>query len=450
MNNLFLKKTTYFSILIGSIFLTSALGNARVSFTRPNSLMRTPFPGQQETFNQYIIGFGGEITHFSKLNYSSASYFQGSTPSGYNFGISYNKGMEYLTEDMPSTSIPSYLSFHFHKNIFKRNNIGISVGVHDMLYTAKAPHRVSAFAIFSYNKNIRNMYNLASTLGFGTGYLANDSHDISAASSLISSNKFFIGLKLTTPALKKNGGLGILLEYDGSGINVGTSIPVNKAWTINVGITHMENISKLGDWDENGNILEDTPALALGFQMNIPKLKYKRVSTSVTGISNIYNQMPYDESLDSLIRHATIIIHSLEDSLNNKNEEYKTLEFFNQELNQKINFLQDSLGLSALDNKILVVNLNKAMKYLSSSLEAYYNQDYTLALETTERAIEIFPDLAIAYARKGSIYYRLGDMTRATINWNIALNLDPEYDEVRAALQNVKDNKDLNSIELPE
>ena len=160
--------------------------------------------------------------------------------------------------------------------------------------------------------------------------------------------------------------------------------------------------------------------------------------------------MPYDESLDSLIRQATIIITDLEDSLMTKNQEYKTLAFTNEELNQKINFLQDSLGMSVLDNKILLVNLNKAMKYLSASLEAYYVQEYELALEETERAIEIFPNLAIAYARKGSIYYQLGDMKRATINWNIALSLDPEYDEVRNALENVKDNNNLNSIKLPE
>ena len=90
------------------------------------------------------------------------------------------------------------------------------------------------------------------------------------------------------------------------------------------------------------------------------------------------------------------------------------------------------------------------MKYLSVSLEAYYAQEYELALEETERAIEIFPNLAIAYARKGSIYYHLGDMKRATINWNIALSLDPEYDAVRSALENVKDSHNLNSIKLPE
>ena len=74
----------------------------------------------------------------------------------------------------------------------------------------------------------------------------------------------------------------------------------------------------------------------------------------------------------------------------------------------------------------------------------------TTAVKETDKAIALFPDLAIAYARKGSIYYRLGDLKRATINWNIALNLDPEYDEVRRALQNVKENNNLNSIKLPE
>ena len=157
--------------------------------------------------------------------------------------------------------------------------------------------------------------------------------------------------------------------------------------------------------------------------------------------------MPYDESLDSLIRQATIIITDLEDSLMTQNQEYNTLAFTNEELNQKINFLQDSLGMSLLDSKILSVNLNRAMKYLSVSLEAYYAQEYELALGETERAIEIFPNLAIAYARKGSIYYHLGDMKRATINWNIALKLDPEYDEVRDILEAIKNNK-LKSADL--
>ena len=44
-------------------------------------------------------------------------------------------------------------------------------------------------------------------------------------------------------------------------------------------------------------------------------------------------------------------------------------------------------------------------------------------------------NLALAYARRGSIYFKLGDIQRATINWNLALRMDPEYDDVRNVLK---------------
>ena len=103
-----------------------------------------------------------------------------------------------------------------------------------------------------------------------------------------------------------------------------------------------------------------------------------------------------------------------------------------------------------LDDKIVQLNLNQSMKHLSQSLAYYYAQNYKEALEETDKAIALFPDLAIAYARKGSIYYRLGDEQRATVNWNIALTLDPEYDEVRTVLMSLQNNKDLKSVILPE
>ena len=43
-----------------------------------------------------------------------------------------------------------------------------------------------------------------------------------------------------------------------------------------------------------------------------------------------------------------------------------------------------------------------------------------------DKAIELNPNLAIAYARKGTIYYSIGQIQSASINWNIALKLDPE------------------------
>ena len=44
---------------------------------------------------------------------------------------------------------------------------------------------------------------------------------------------------------------------------------------------------------------------------------------------------------------------------------------------------------------------------------------------------------------------KLGDVQRATINWNLALRLDPEYTDVRNILKALNENKmkNVNFIE---
>ena len=81
------------------------------------------------------------------------------------------------------------------------------------------------------------------------------------------------------------------------------------------------------------------------------------------------------------------------------------------------------------------------MRHLSKSLRLYYQGDFKQALNEVDIAISLQPNTAIAYARKGSIYYKLNQLDRATLNWNIALKLDPEYDEVREMLNALKENK---------
>jgi len=84
---------------------------------------------------------------------------------------------------------------------------------------------------------------------------------------------------------------------------------------------------------------------------------------------------------------------------------------------------------------------NESMRHLSRSLRLYYQGDFQQALTEVDAAISLQPNIAVAYARKGSIYYKLNQIDRATLNWNIALKLDPEYSEVREMLNALKENK---------
>ena len=57
-------------IIIFLIGLSCLFANARVAFSRPGSLLRLPSASAASNYNQYIVGFSGEATHSSDLNYS--------------------------------------------------------------------------------------------------------------------------------------------------------------------------------------------------------------------------------------------------------------------------------------------------------------------------------------------------------------------------------------------
>ena len=132
------------------------------------------------------------------------------------------------------------------------------------------------------------------------------------------------------------------------------------------------------------------------------------------------------------------------------------IEKINKAISEKKNVqkkLSEKEEISLRAGKIL--GKSPAMQDLFNSIGKLSHSDSTVLLvgesgtgkELVSQAIEQMPDLALAYARKGSIYYKLGDIQRATVNWNIALKLDPEYNEVRSVLLAIKNNE---QIILPE
>ena len=152
------------------------------------------------------------------------------------------------------------------------------------------------------------------------------------------------------------------------------------------------------------------------------------------------NEECTEHRLRYLVADINNSFEQLNDSLLMLQQEMVTSYKLNNALDTKNQILKDSIYVQYLNQRISYSEINQGMKYLSNSLKFYYSEEFKNALQEVEKSQKFLPDLAYSYARKGSIYYKLGDIERATINWNIALQLDPEYIEVRQMLANIKIN----------
>jgi tetratricopeptide (TPR) repeat protein len=123
------------------------------------------------------------------------------------------------------------------------------------------------------------------------------------------------------------------------------------------------------------------------------------------------------------------------------------LNDYNNMLQHNKAVLIDSTRRNFLREQVSQSNQNKAMRHLSRSLRFFYDEEYRNALSEVNFSIELNPNLAIAYGRRGSIYYMLGDNRRATLNWNVALQLDPEFTEIYDILQAADENR-LTPVEI--
>jgi len=231
-------------------------------------------------------------------------------------------------------------------------------------------------------------------------------------------------------------------EFDGIGINVGLRIPLTSDYRLNIGFTHIDKLPswKLRYWPGH-------PALTIGFDMAVPR-RARRVLGDVSGPMPPLSEgvMPvfddeFSDQFDSTLAMASFVVSSLRDSVVMVNNEMRNLMVRLSAMEQRSNFLEDSLVSLKLSSNVGEKNMNEAMRHLSRSLRYFYGGDYRASLQEVETALDLNPNLALAYARRGSIYYKLGDVQRATINWNLALRMDPEYDDVRNILKALHENR---------
>ncbi len=77
---------------------------------------------------------------------------------------------------------------------------------------------------------------------------------------------------------------------------------------------------------------------------------------------------------------------------------------------------------------------NKALYSLQDAQRLFSERKYQQALAQINMSIEAAPNMALAYAVRGSVFYMLRQFPDAKLSWEKALELDPSMDNVRAIL----------------
>ena len=112
-------------------------------------------------------------------------------------------------------------------------------------------------------------------IGFGTGgFGAIDTVQTDALSKQPTGTNagVFAGAIVKTPYLEKWGGVDIVGEFDGNGINVGLRIPLTSDYRLNLGFTHIEKLPK---WKER--YWKGHSAITLGFEITAPRRSASKI-----------------------------------------------------------------------------------------------------------------------------------------------------------------------------
>ncbi len=440
-------------ILLSFSFLSTALAGTRVAYTRPGPMMKIPFSRVSRSPNLFTAGFGTEIHNFSYLNMTKGVYFYSELGNNFLAGFSSVQGADTTDLETIGTvpfTAPVEFGFHMQYKIYSYGDISITTGIQDIIFQNAGddsglqldPEQLSVFGVISSDKEIGS-YHMSTYMGFGSGGLATID---TVASDTVSGTRtgVFAGFLLNTPYLGKWGGLDLVGEFDGTGINVGLRIPLTSDYRLSLGFTHIE---KLPDWKTG--YWAGHPGLTIGLEMSVPRAREK-TAISATGPAMVGDQIilpgtdPYESlsgQVDSTLAMADAAVMTLRDSMSLVQNEMRNLMVRLSAMEQRSLHLEDSLSSMKLTNNVIERNMNEAMRHLSRSLRYFYAGDYRTALQEVELALELNPNLALAYARRGSIYYKLGDVQRATINWNLALRMDPEYEDVRNILKALHENR---------
>ena len=437
-----LRLTRYIIALI--IILNSSYSATRIAYLRPGPMMKIPFSMSGTSPYLFTAGFGTEFHNLAPINTAKGFYYN-MQAGGWLLGFSTGSAGDttrIANLDVSTYRAPVEFGFHLQRQLYSKDNISFSLGLQDIVFENKTsglnldPNELSFFGVISSEQMIRD-FKVNTFLGFGTGgFGAIDTIEVDSLKTSGTAAGVFMGLIFNTPYLDKWGGIDIVGEFDGNGINVGLRIPLTSDYRLNLGFTHIE---KLPNWKDR--YWEGHAAFTLGFEISAARSSGIKIPGGGPSPNILPNDKVSQSNVDTTLMMADYAVSTLRDSMGMMNNEMRNLMIRLAAMEQHSKFLEDSLKAVKLNNNVSEQKMNDAMRHLSRSLRYFYAGNYRSSLQEVESALELNPNLALAYARRGSIYYKLGDVQRATINWNLALRMDPEYDDVRNVLKALHENR---------
>ena len=437
-----LKRAKY--IIAFLIILNCSYSATRIAYLRPGPMMKIPFSMSGTSPYLFTAGFGTEFHNLAPINTAKGFYYNmqaGSWLLGFSTG-SAGDTTAIANLDVSTYRAPVEFGFHLQRQLYSKDNISFSLGLQDIVFENKTsglnldPNELSFFGVISSEQMIRD-FKVNTFLGFGTGgFGAIDTIEVDSLKTSGTAAGVFMGLIFNTPYLDKWGGIDIVGEFDGNGINVGLRIPLTSDYRLNLGFTHIE---KLPNWKDR--YWEGHAAFTLGFEISAARSSGAKIPGGGPSPNILPNDKVSQSNVDTTLMMADYAVSTLRDSMGMMNNEMRNLMIRLAAMEQHSKFLEDSLKAVKLNNNVSEQKMNDAMRHLSRSLRYFYAGNYRSSLQEVESALELNPNLALAYARRGSIYYKLGDVQRATINWNLAIRMDPEYDDVRNVLKALHENR---------
>ena len=334
MINSILKKNIYTASILFCMICSNLLAGTRVAYTRPGLMMKIPTSSNKKAPYLFRTGVSTEFHNFNPFNTAKGAFFETELGRGFSCGFSAvipgdTTSIAKLSES--TYNAPAEFGFHFQQRVYVYNDISVSVGLQDVVFQSDQTSEemlslntslLSAFVVLSSEKDLGE-YKFNTYFGFGTGGLAPidadtltavlDSDGVVIPDTAETNAGVFVGFLMKTPYFERRGGMDIVGEFDGTGVNVGLRIPLTSDYRLNLGFTHMEKLPEWGNRYWSGH-----PGFTVGLEMAVPRDPRQRVqsgpsNTLTKSIAKNNNDIPLHR--DSTIAMANVAVETLRDSM---------------------------------------------------------------------------------------------------------------------------------------